>query len=101
MDMSSPDLTASIALATLGFFIISAITSYAARKLSQIDTRLHSIDDKVDASVLAINNRVDSLYSEHERRDQERHVENVERLTRLETLALNGHATSRKARGPA
>ncbi len=87
-----------ISLATLAFLIVSAVAGYLARKLSHLDTKLNGLDDKIDVKSDAITDKLQTLLDAHERRDQERHEDTIQRLTRVETLSLNGHSAPKRKR---
>lgn len=51
----------------------------------------------ISAKFTALGDKIDQIMDAHEKRDQDRHEENVQRLTRLETIA-NANGSYRRAR---
>ncbi len=90
--------SATVGAATLAFLVVSGVLGYAARRLSKIDGLLSALDDKIDKRADGVTDTLRSLLDTHERRDQERHEDTIQRLTRAETLLLNGHGAPKRKR---
>ena len=88
-----PEAPVLVSLATLAFLIVSAILTAIWRMVGKINHSFMALDTKVESVRGAVQIALDT----HERRDQERHEDSIQRLTRVETLIGNGHAKRRRA----
>lgn len=85
-----------IALATLVAMILIAVFGGIFNLLSKIGKRFVELGTKIDERTNEIRDSFISLLDNHERRDQDRHEETIQRLTRVETIAINGNGHGRK-----
>lgn len=89
--------TAWVALGALAFTIVSCAAGWFWSIILKVGNRLIELNDKVEGNRAVVGNMIRELLDTHERRDQDRHEENVQRLTRLETLVIdNGHHKRRR-----
>lgn len=84
-------------LAGAGAAVVVAGIGGFFKILHNIGARFTDLSDKIDNKTTEIVNRVTQIYDVHERLDQQRHEETVQRLTRVETL-VNGYNGSRRKR---
>lgn len=74
--------------------LVAAVAGFF-KLLHNVGIRFDDLNDKIDNKTTEIVNRVTQIYDVHERLDQQRHEENVQRLTRVETL-VNGPRRKRQ-----
>lgn len=81
-------------LALIGPAVVVAVAFFGGlyRVLTGITHRIVALDEKLDEQTNELKESVNELYVKHEDRDQQRHTENVQRLTRLETM-VNGRTS--------
>lgn len=90
--------TAWVGIATLAFFVTSGLCGYLSAKLRSIIRSIDTLHQKIDEKTTTLGNKLEMLLDTHERRDQERFEETIQRLTRVETLAENGNGHSKRKR---
>lgn len=87
-----------IALATLLFLIASGLFGWFWSVLLRVAKRLGELSEKIDAKTTTVTDNLKTLLSIEQQRNQDRHVEVIERLTRVETVVLDNGHTKRKRR---
>jgi hypothetical protein len=76
-------------LALLGPAAVLAVALAGGLRMlfTDISSNFHKLDDKLDDQTRELTTQFTALYRDHEAADVARHVENVQRLAKLETTA--------------